>query len=239
MADELRKKFALHKELEASIKLIELGFGEFQNLDMANDFYHLPFQLISSGFERLMKCHICLGHMEINGEFPNSKIFRFKLGHDLEKIKQHMIENYFKTRDIPALKDDLEYISKDKELNKLIKLLSEFGKSARYYNLDVVTGEKKPSIDVEALWQEFEINLLSKDKELAKKINDPKNLNEVLDVISKIIIIKLERFVRAIARQFTLGKLGKLADQYSPTVFPFLMLMELGVTDYKKQITKK
>jgi len=58
--NDILKEFSIDDELRTSIKLIELGFGEFQNLDMTNDFYHLPFQLLSSGFERLMKCHICL-----------------------------------------------------------------------------------------------------------------------------------------------------------------------------------
>ena len=62
---------------------------------MANDFYYLPFQLISSGFERLMKCYICLGHIEKEGSFPESLLFRKKLGHDLIKLKKHITENYF------------------------------------------------------------------------------------------------------------------------------------------------
>lgn len=66
------KDIYLDEELRTSIRLIELGFGELQNLDMVNDFYFLPFQLLSSGFERLMKCHICLGHHEAHNAYPNS-----------------------------------------------------------------------------------------------------------------------------------------------------------------------
>jgi len=58
------KDIHLYEELFTVLKLIEIGFGEFQNLDLVNDFYHLPFQLVSSGFERLMKCHICFGYHE-------------------------------------------------------------------------------------------------------------------------------------------------------------------------------
>ena len=79
MGNDVTKNLALYEELESSIKLIQLGFGEFQNLDMANDFYHLPFQLISSGFERLMKCHICLGHFEIYEVYPDPNLFTRKL----------------------------------------------------------------------------------------------------------------------------------------------------------------
>ena len=58
MNENVIKDLHLYDELLTSFKLIEIGFGEFQNMDMENDFYHLPFQLLSSGFERLMKCHI-------------------------------------------------------------------------------------------------------------------------------------------------------------------------------------
>ena len=56
MNEQALKDIHLHDELFTAFKLIEIGLGEFQNLDLANDFYHLPFQLVSSGFERLMKC---------------------------------------------------------------------------------------------------------------------------------------------------------------------------------------
>jgi hypothetical protein len=62
MEKDFEKHVALLDELENSIKLINLGFGELQNIDQNNDFYYLPFQLISSGFERFMKCYICLGY---------------------------------------------------------------------------------------------------------------------------------------------------------------------------------
>lgn len=240
MNNDVKKDLALYEELEASIKLIQLGFGEFQNLDMANDFYHLPFQLISSGFERLMKCHICLGYVEIHHNYPNPDLFIKELKHDLLNIKKHIIEQYFKTKSIPALKEDLKYITKDQDLDYLIGLLSEFGKFARYYNLDVVTGAKKPSIDVNTLWKEHETDLLIKDKDLLEKISDLDKQKEVSDAITRIIIVKLERFIRAITRQFTLGQLGTLAQQYSPAVFSFLMLRdsELGKTDYRKHTTR-
>jgi hypothetical protein len=150
--DEVITKLSLNEELNTSVRLIKLGFGEYQNLDMANDFYYLPFQLISSGFERLMKCYICLGHYEREGKFPEPKLFRNKLGHDLVKLKRHITKNYFQENS-KALKEDLIFLMKDKDLEKLIELLSEFGKFARYFNLNVVTGEVDPGINVKASWE--------------------------------------------------------------------------------------
>ncbi len=86
------KDIHLHNELLTSCKLIEIGFGELQNINLANDFYHLPHQLLSSGFERLMKCHICLGYYEKNNSYPKKHILK-KYG-GINARKQHRIINY-------------------------------------------------------------------------------------------------------------------------------------------------
>lgn len=239
MNDEIIRKLSLNEELNTSVRLIKLGFGEYQNLDMANDFYYLPFQLISSGFERLMKCYICFGHYEKEGKFPDPKLFRNKLGHDLIKLKRHITEKYFQENS-PALSEDLAFIKTDKYLEKLIGLLSEFGKFARYFNLNVVTGEVDPGVDVKASWEEYETSYVINNKELLSKLADFETRNEVLDTIKRKIIEKLERFTRALARQFTLGKLGALAQQYSSSIYDFLMLndSELGIIDYRKNTTR-
>jgi len=239
MKDEETRKVSLIEELETSIKLIKLGFGEYQNLDMANDFYYLPFQLISNGFERFMKCIICLGHLEKYGEFPKPVLFKNTLGHNLITLKTHIIENYFQENS-EALKCDLEYIRTDKDLEKLIVLLSEFGKYARYYNLNIVTGEEHPGEDVKTSWAAYEISYLANNKTLIEKLKNPETSNEVLSFIKQKIIEKLERFTRALSRQLTLGNLGTLAKQYSPIVYDFLTVKDtdLGKVDYRKHTTR-
>ncbi|MBD3329756.1 hypothetical protein GF357_04660 [Candidatus Dojkabacteria bacterium] len=219
--------------------MIKLGFGELQNLDMGNDFYYLPFQLLSSGFERLMKCYICFGHFEIEGSYPKPILFRKTLGHDLVKLKRHITKKYFQENS-QVLSDDLTFLKTDEDLEKLIGLLSEFGKFARYYNLNVVTGEDDPGIDVKTSWEKYENSYILNDKELQKKLANYETSNEVLDIITKKIIEKLERFTRALSRQFTLGRLGALAQQNSSIVYDFLMLKdsELGTLDYRKNTTR-
>lgn len=239
MNDDVIRKLSLNEELNTSVRLIKLGFGEYQNLDMVNDFYYLPFQLISSGFERLMKCYICFGHYEKEGKFPEPKLFRYELGHDLIKLKKHITENYFQENS-KALSEDLTFLKTDKDLEKLIELLSEFGKFARYFNLNVVTGEVDPGVDVKASWEEYETSYVINDKELLAKLSNFETSNEVQDTITRKIIEKLERFTRALSRQFTLGKLGALAQQYSSSIYDFLMLnnSELGTINYRKNTTR-
>jgi len=237
MNNQIAKDLHLNDELLTSFQLIKMGFHEIQSLDLSNDFYHLPFQLLASGFERLMKCHICLGYLEKNKLYPDYKFLKKsggKNGHDLVELKNTIINLYFQKNNISALIDDYEYLSKDKELNQLIFLLSQFGQYARYYNLDVVTSASKQSIDVTSLWSEYELKLIHAKSDLFNQLNDIQKNEKIYDNINKEIIIKLEKFSRAICRQFTLGNLGEKALQFSPVLFPFIKIMnsDLGKKKY-------
>lgn len=243
MNENVIKDLHLYDELLTSFKLIEIGFGEFQNMDVKNDFYHLPFQLLSSGFERLMKCHICFGVYEKIGKYP--EFLELKKcgggnGHDLGELKKNILSSYFKTNGIPVLKEDHDFLTNNTELDRLIYLLSEFGKFARYHNLDVVTANKKPSINVKSLWEEYESGILTSDQNLMKKFENIELHEEVINTIQRRIIILLEKFVRSISRQFTMGKLGAIALQYSSVYHPFIMLRdeELGTKNYREKTTR-
>jgi hypothetical protein len=243
MKQKIHKDLYLYEELLTSEKLIELGFGEFQSLTLGNDFYYLPFQLLSSGFERLMKCHICLGYLEQNNKYPDSRYLKKcggRGGHDLLELRKTLLSVYFATHNIPALTEDIDFLSNDKDLDQLIYLLSEFGKYARYYNLDVVTSAAKPSINVKQLWEEYENNLVYSNPQLLKKLGDIELGKEVVDYINRQILIKLEKFARAICRQFTMGQLGKQALQYSGVLHPFILIKddELGNRNYRTETTR-
>ncbi|HCV80804.1 hypothetical protein [Zunongwangia profunda] len=243
MTDSSIKDLYLYDELTASIKLIKLGFGEFQNLDSINDFYHLPFQLLSSGLERLMKCFICLGYYEIHNEYPDSKYLKKcggRNGHDLNELKNNILYNYFKNREITALKIDEKFLKEDSDLKELIYLLSEFGKYARYHNLDIITSASKPSIDVKRLWEKYETDILLADPSLLEKLSDFEYQKEVHSYVTQFIISKLEKFVRGISRQFTIGQLGEKAQQFSSVYYDFILLKDekIGTTDYRKHTTR-
>lgn len=232
-------------ELTTSYKLIELGFGELQNIDAENDFYHLPFQLLASGLERLLKCHICLGYHEKHNDYPSSQFLKQcggRGGHDLTELVQRVLADFFSTHNIPVLINDEKLLLTDTETQKLIKLLSEFGKYARYYNLDIVTAAAKPSDDVKQLWREYETQIVLARPDFVAKIHLLEYESEIRQYIQQTIIVKLEKFVRAISRQFTLGKLGQKALQFSPIYSYFItgMLLDdkLGTTDYRKKTTR-
>ena len=243
MNDEQIKDIYLIDELQTSAKLIELGFGEFQNLSLGNDFYYLPFQLLSSGFERLMKCHICLGFHEQHNKYPGSKYLKKcggKGGHDLLELRKTILSEYFSTHGIPVLVEDLDFLQQDNNLDQLVYLLSEFGKFARYYNLDIVTSAEKPSINVKQLWEDYESKLIRSNPELLIKLGNFETAEEVLDYTKRQILIKLEKFSRAISRQFTIGQLGKKALQYSGVLYDFILIkdQDLGNKNYRVRTTR-
>ena len=79
------KIFALQEEFETAHKLIQLGFGELQNINLSNNFYFLPFQLLSQGFERLFKAYICVAYHTNHTKLPSNQELK-QLGHDLIKL---------------------------------------------------------------------------------------------------------------------------------------------------------
>jgi hypothetical protein len=235
------KKICLNNEVFTSIKLLELGFRELHDLKEGNDFYYLPFQLLSSGFERLMKCIICLNSLDKNGRFPNQKNFKT---HDLINLMDIILHNCF-SKNCTATKMDYDFLKNDKLFKRLLELLSEFGKYARYYNLDIVTNAASEPMDVDSEWKATEMEILQSDKKMWKKFvklsknpqpSSGEKARQIYLEINRRTIVTLERFARALSRQFTLGKLGELANQLSGAVHPFLFLTDsdLGTQKYNQ-----
>lgn len=136
----INQLIALDDEVNASIKLIQIGLAELQNIDGGNDFYYLPFILLSNGFEKLLKVIICFYYWEQNGRFPTINDFKKNKrdnGHNLLFLKNKVISECF-VINTQALRNDYDVLSTNETLNKLIDFLGEFGQYSRYYNLDVI-----------------------------------------------------------------------------------------------------
>lgn len=230
------KDLCLLEELELSHRLLIAGLGNLQEIDMENDFYHLPHQLLASGLERLTKCYICLVYEARNGNYPT---FRFvkQLGHDLTSLKDTIVSDFYSTNSRPILQTELDFITSNTDLQKAIHVLSEFGKFACYYNLDVVTGNQNLPIDPTHEWAALENSIEDITPYLGEENIEALHRDYYPRVHAKIIA-KLERFVRAIAFQFTLGNHGGKLQQYSVTYTSFRNLRdeELGKTDYRRSV---
>jgi hypothetical protein len=144
------------------------------------------------------------------------------------------------TPETPDSEKDLALLTQDKDLEKLIYLLSEFGKYSRYHNLDVVTSAEKPSIDAIGKWKEYESQIILEKSNVLEKLGNFEIAQEALDYAKRHVLIKLEKFVRALCRQFISGKLGTKARQNSACLHSFILIKDedLGNRDYRKETTR-
>lgn len=231
------KGICLLMEVEISIKLLKKGMGDLQKINGANDFYYAPILLLSSGYERLIKCLLCLALMDDYRKFkePPYKTSKRK-GHNLDYLLDRLLsvcaeKNY--SSKFPAAKSDINLLRKDNNLRKIISLLSDFAQGGRYYNLDIVLKGASAYKDPVKGWDKIETTILKTREDLLKKLNDG-DLDDVYKEINRELIITLEKFARALARLFTLADFGDFAKKASSLVYDYLMLMDkdLGTRAY-------
>ena len=227
------------EELLTAIRLLKVGLRELNRMNAATDFFHLPILLLASGFERMMKTVICCHHVETTGEFPNRDAFpKGRRGHDLVCLLDDVARNCFSDAylsRIPAARADIEFLRNDAKLARIVKILSDFGQSARYYNLNVVLDMDDPGPSPDGEWQKLEMEIVQEDSSWADRISDPSQSNAIHREINTVLTVQCERLARSLSRLFTIGGLGPLAKQISPPTSHFRRLMdnELGLTDYR------
>jgi len=234
------KYIALHEEFETANKLIRLGLGELQNINLYNDFYFLPFQLLSQGFERFMKAYICVGHFEKHKSLPNSQYLK-KIGHDLEMLLTDIKENYYREYPPEQFKKDKKFLVEDPDLKELLFILSEFGKIARYYNFDFITDNTKIGINPKELWRKFEDKIMPINENMAEKLMNHDVDREIYQEITSYIVMVFEKFIAGLSRQITYSTLGQMGKQLTISSFyDYGRLYDgnFGKTDYRKNTTK-
>ena len=234
---ELVKFFCLFEELESSRDLIKSGFGHLQEIDMGNTFYHLPHQLIASGLERFMKCYVLLIYDGRHGSYPDNTYVK-RLGHDLQKLLKLICTDFYGGTERAWVQRELDFVTTDSVLQDCIRILSLFGQKARYYNLDVVSGVHNLPIDPKEEWTALESSV----EEAAPFLQNQEALHhDYYPRVHSRLIARMERLVRALAMQFTLGghddrngTIGRLSSVY--TQFRNIRDDELGATDYRRSV---
>ncbi len=209
---------SLGDEVRLSIRLLQLGIRELQQISMANDFYFSAFRLLADGFERFLKCILCYQTYDNENNFPDFKKLK-GFGHNLKEKKNKVLDCI----DTSKLRDnsgDYEYMKNDADLNKLLELLSKFGDKSRYYNLDLVTNREPKPDNIEQLWQQYELSLISLDR--IKGTSD----ESIYKDINTQIIFRLEKFARALSRLFSFGCLGTEAKKVTGYLTSYLFLTD-------------
>ncbi len=230
MSAKQEQQIMLSEELRTAVRLIKAGLCEISRIDGANDFFHLPILLLSSGIERFMKVVICCHYLELNKHFPDKSIFpKGKNGHDLvwllNKITNECFsDNYLKR--IPAAQTDVNFLRSNERLTKIVKIISDFGQSARYYNLNVVLGDSNPGLSPDQEWGILETEILQDDPTWKQRIVDPQQSHSVHQKINKELMSRCERLLQSLSRLFTIGGLGEFALQISFHTSTFLCLQD-------------
>lgn len=237
MSSDTQRRLALGQELLNAVRLINAGFGQLQSLSGENDFYHLPLLTLASGFERFMKATLCFCWLEEYNNFPDEDTFPSgQDGHNLKLLLDRVCDKCFLdeyVNNIPVAQTDFEYL-RSTELLSFLSILSDFGQSGRYYNLDIVTGRDPQTEDPDPEWQRLETNILLARKDLMSKLNENSASRQIRAEINKEVIVRLEKLARALARLYTIGKIGDEAKRYLGYIGCFLRLTdaELGTKEY-------
>lgn len=225
MSSRVQKSLALGQELLNAVRLIKAGMGQLQSLDGGNDFYHLPLLTLASGFERFMKVTLCFRAIEVTGEFPTKKAFPSgRDGHDLKLLLKRVQEECFLNEyvdTIPVGQMDFEYL-RSSELTSFISVLSDFGQAARYYNFDVIIGRSPQTEDPDAAWKKLETDILLSREDLVRDIEENPASQRFHEEINIEVVSRLERFARALARLYTIGRIGKEAKRHLSYISIFL-----------------
>ncbi|MHC4220843.1 MAG: hypothetical protein ACYST9_00355 [Planctomycetota bacterium] len=202
-------KIALAEEAKTAIFLIRQGLISLKHLYNDVDSAHLPILLLSNGFERLVKTIICLSCLEkkpVDPDFGNIQI------HNIKELLERVIETAKRwgyEKKCEDTKADMVFLDNCKDLQKLVKLLTNFGdKSGRYYNIDLIIGKKKKFENPSKLFIAY---------------CDEKRGEGVSDIIRHVTTI-LQRFARALCRMFIYGELGQTGDDMKNIMEDFLCL---------------
>jgi hypothetical protein len=230
--NETYRNISVVLEIERSIKYLRNGLAEIQKISATNDFYDPVFLYLSSGLERLFKSMLCLSYKEIHGRLPRpNEIWNNRQGHDIEFLKSR-IENIC----IPYDRRDYELLTQDEFINSICKVLSEFGKRSRYFNLDAILGVDQ-DFDSKIEWEKLETEISKETygvNKFFKLLKNPLKLEELYVSSNKQLVIKLELFFRAITRQFIFGNFSNESKTFIYQIQDFTDIEDdqLGKTNY-------
>lgn len=137
--------------------------------------FYLAFFNLSIGLERLMKLIIIQDFRAKNSHIPDNKYIR-SYSHNLEKL--------FET--CRVIGEEHTVIAKSDQISlEILKMLSDFSQSTRYYNLDYITGKNHAENPLER-WSEIQSLLMNSyyvDKPMV-----PVQIKELFEFIDEISV---------------------------------------------------
>lgn len=240
-AHEIEKVAAVNEEVEASFNLIAAGLKNLKEQTSFVSNNHVPLQLLSSGFERVVKILLLLKEKHLTGKFPElhkakKKFENYSNGHGIEKMLDELIE-YSKTVDlmqqVPMVKEDLEFIESNKSFREFLKIITDFSIQQRYYYIDTIILENSNKT----------FNPFNHFKKFIYSFGDDVDLTKLTykqeeQLVIKGAVICIEKGARAISRFFTHG-IGDIGRQYYNDFSNFILLNDNDLGSLKYTEKKK
>ena len=205
-----------------SAKLVISGLRELNQEGAANDYFHLPILLVSTGIERFLKATI--GQNELGLVFKSGS----GGGNQLRPLLRQITTNYYSDeflRQNPAVADEIRILKHDDRILKLVDTFADFSMGARYYNLNILEGMEPPGACQEDELEKLRMEIMEE--------SDSKNVDKE---ICYRITVSCELFMRALCRLAAMETNSGSSNRISGAVRHFLSLADeqLGTTDYSR-----
>lgn len=204
--------------------LIPDGLAKVQKIRDGSDLPPGALESLSRGFEIFAKVVISLYEFDKTGAFPTSEALKKRYGHSLRKALDRVLEIYDDIDGPPAISEDREFLSQDKFLSRIVGILSEFGNAGRYHDLDSLSGRPENDSPME-LWSLLEGDILQEYPQEERLIGTPES-HVAFEIISKQLVVRIERLARALSRLCSMGFVGPEAKRYSGYMSPFVGTMD-------------
>jgi hypothetical protein len=232
--DEIIRKLHFLQEFQLAVSTIESGFAIIQRGPTGAGHRFLVLLVLSTGLERFMKLLLCLHTFDADGRFLSENELR-QLGHDLVRLRDEVVQRCFSHEALsrPAVGEDYQFIQGDEFLDAILQLFSDFAKGDRYIYLRGLNEPQDSGAWLDARWERIE-QMTASSAEIVGHMRE-NTLDTYYDRAELLIIVCLERFLRALARTVTLGSLGAEARSLGNGVWGFLMKRDedLGRKQYE------
>ena len=221
------KQLCLLDELRIVESSLLYGLGHLQNISLENDQYFPALYFLATALERFMKCCKCIIIKAETGNYPTLGDLKLRYGHNIEQLHKALADDFEK---YVNLKEEVIFLRTDPLLTEMLHLLSEFARSARYYNLDFIAqGSKSNTLDVQQMWSELEIRVCKqKHIEVEDLSKDP------YPQIAACLVGKLERLVHNLLEILYRTPIFDVCKTFICCVMSdFRRIEEFGIRNYR------
>lgn len=243
---ENQQQLMLIAEFRSSVKDIVSGLCELNRKGAAEDYFHLPILLISTGIAQFLKTFNRLLQLDATGNLSDVKSVRpvptgissNELRLLLTRLCQQSFSDAF-LHQHPQTVSKIQRLQTDDRIRRLIDTFSDFAMGARYYNMNIISGVEPPGA-----CQADELEKLREDiieeKNLRQGAMTTSAFHRIVDrEICSRITFATELLMHTLSRLVAVGRSDEEANLISDLTSHFLFLSDddFGKTDYSQMNT--